>query len=140
MPTAPSARLALTAPVGGDPNDYPADMVALIAELEARAGGWLPTVATYVGLPVAGAGNDRFLVYVTDSRALFRSDGAAWSPVPTIASMTTVQRDALAAGGQWDGRVIYNTTTLQLEQYAAGSATWGSLVAAHFSRFLNMGA
>lgn len=41
---------------------------------------------------------------------------------PGVATLTTVQRDALAGAALWEGRCIYNTTTDQLEVYEG--AAW----------------
>lgn len=123
MPTAASTRLLATAPLDAEGNDFPADIVTLIAQLEARAAGALSGL--YAARPAAAASNARFLYDATDARALFYSDGAAWTLVAEIRSMTTVQRDALVAGGQIVGRVIYNTDTAQHEKWTG--AAWKAL-------------
>jgi hypothetical protein len=43
---------------------------------------------------------------------------------PGVSPLTTAQRDALAGVDLWNGRVIWNTTTGQLERY--NGATWGA--------------
>lgn len=45
---------------------------------------------------------------------------------PGVSPLTTAQRDALTGGALWDGRVIFNLTTTQLERYDAGAAVWRS--------------
>jgi carbon monoxide dehydrogenase subunit G len=47
--------------------------------------------------------------------------------IPGISIFTTAQRDALAGGDLWNGRVIYNTTTARLEYY--NGAQWGPVAA-----------
>lgn len=48
---------------------------------------------------------------------------AAWVDTqPGVASMTTTQRDALAAPQKWVGRVIFNSTLLRLQIY--DGSTW----------------
>lgn len=43
---------------------------------------------------------------------------------PGVSVETTTSRNALAGADLWDGRIIWNQTTLQLEKYDTGSATW----------------
>lgn len=43
---------------------------------------------------------------------------------PGVTALTTAQRDALAGSARWDGRVIFNFTTGQLERYDAAAAVW----------------
>lgn len=121
MPT--TVRGQLPTPAGGVANNIPADMQALADQVAATFGLWLPT-DDFADIPAADAEYDRALIYVSDARALFRCDGATWTPVPTIESMTTVQRDGLVAGGKWNGRVIFNTTTAQHEQWSG--AAWST--------------
>lgn len=48
---------------------------------------------------------------------------------PGVAPLTTAQRDALAGVDLWNGRVIYNLTTLQLERYdTTGTPGWRAAV------------
>lgn len=123
MPTAASARLALTTPLAAEDNDVVTDLALLVTQLEARAGVFLS--GTYAARPAAAAGNNRGHYLATDASAVFYSDGAAWTPVGGIIAMTTTVRDALVAGGKWAGRMIWNTTTTAHEKWD-GSA-WGSV-------------
>jgi hypothetical protein len=43
---------------------------------------------------------------------------------PGTQVMTTGERDALAGGDVWDGRLIYNSTTDRLESYDLATTTW----------------
>lgn len=43
---------------------------------------------------------------------------------PGVSALTTVQRDALSGSDLWDGRVILNTTTDQLQSYDLATTTW----------------
>lgn len=123
MPTAASARLALTAPLDAEANDVPADLLTLIGQLEVRVGVFLSGL--YAALPAAAAGNARGWYLATDALAVFYSDGATWTPSGGIVAMSTATRDALVAGGKWVGRIIENTTTAQPERWT-GSA-WATV-------------
>lgn len=95
---------------------------------------------TYAARPAAAASNLGVWYYATDARAWFWSDGAAWTALGNIETMTTTQRDALVAGGKWDGRAIYNSTTLQIEQYVTATTSWQGVGGATFARsFMMMG-
>ena len=43
---------------------------------------------------------------------------------PGVSALTTVQRDALTGADLWDGRVIWNRTTTQLEQFISAGPAW----------------
>lgn len=63
--------------------------------------------------------------YATDAKAVYRDTGTEWLPLDDVMTFTTAERDALAAGAKWAGRIIWNSTTGQHEKWD-GSA-WGSL-------------
>lgn len=46
---------------------------------------------------------------------------------PGVSPLSTVQRDGLVGVELWDGRIIWNTTTAQLERYSTGTAAWGGV-------------
>ena len=43
---------------------------------------------------------------------------------PGISVVTTTARNAYTGIDLWDGRIIWNTTTLQLEKYDLGTTSW----------------
>ncbi|MSZ75534.1 MAG: hypothetical protein F2667_00335 [Actinobacteria bacterium] len=46
---------------------------------------------------------------------------------PGVAVMSTTTRDALPSAGKWNGRIILNTTTGELEKYSTATTAWGPI-------------
>jgi hypothetical protein len=71
----------------------------------------MPTTSKGAPYPAATSAND----VPADIQAL-----ANWLDArPGVSPLTTAARDALTGADLWDGRVIYNLTTAQLERYNA---------------------
>jgi hypothetical protein len=78
----------------------------------------MPTTAKGAPFPAATSAND----VPADLQAL-----ANWLDArPGVSPLTTAARDALIGADLWDGRVIYNLTTAQLERYNAAIPAWQS--------------
>ncbi len=83
----------------------------------------MATTAKGVPYPVATDSND----VPVDIRRL-----ADWLDArPGVSALTTAQRDALTGVDLWNGRVIYNLTTTQLERYDAAALAWRATVVDH---------
>lgn len=75
----------------------------------------MPATPKGAPFPAATSAND----VPADIQAL-----ATWTDArPGVSPLTTAARDALTGADLWDGRVIYNLTTAQLERYNATLAT-----------------
>jgi|ERR1035438_208944 hypothetical protein len=61
---------------------------------------------------------------VTLYPALDAANAALWDARPGISVVTTTARNAYAGADLWDGRIIWNSTTLQLEKYDLGTTSW----------------
>lgn len=80
MPTAPSTRLALTAPLAGEGNNVPADIATLIAQLEAIVTGRMSGAGDP---PAAAAANAGHIYRDTTSDKYYISTGAVWFRIIT---------------------------------------------------------
>lgn len=89
--TVTSARLLIPTPQAADPNDIPANLLAMADALETRGAGML--TGTFAARPVAAAANARFLYLVTgggaNSGRVYVSDGAAWVDILAVLAVPT---------------------------------------------------
>lgn len=83
------------------------------------------TYTTKLVLPQWGAGSDPF------TRAQMNDALAKLEAAPGIAIVTTTERDALAGGALWAGRVVYNSTVARLQRYIGGA--WADFTGTFYS-------
>lgn len=149
MPHAPTTRLGIVLPSGGDsPPDVAGDYKAAWDALDTQAA--IDDQGTYAAVPAATSARRGMYYWATDRRLLYRCTGTEWVRVddssPIVTSLPTTSGGSYegqrvtyqpVSGAHWDlrrvgprwvpiGRQVAMTRLIGPPVYATGSASWNT--------------